>query len=74
MHLADIIRREINAVGDIVRAKKGENVIEVAWVTQPHHFAQSKRVHPEHGGSEVVAKPDAFESTVTHSFVVDQRM
>ena len=57
-HLADIIRREINAVRDIVRAKKGENVIEVAWVTKAYHFAQSKRVHPEHGGSKVVATPD----------------
>ena len=38
-------------------------MVEMAGITETYHLAQFERVHPEHGGAEVVAQPHSFKSS-----------
>ncbi len=74
VHRADVIGREVNAVRDILRTEERQNVVEMAGIAETYHFLQLERVHPEHGGAEVVAKPHAFKSSVVQRLIFHQRM
>jgi hypothetical protein len=41
----------------------------MAGIAETYHFAQLERVHPEHGGAEVVAQPHAFKSPVVQRLI-----
>jgi hypothetical protein len=54
VHRADVIGREVNAVRDILLTKERQNVVKMAGIAETYHFSKLERVHPEHGGAEVV--------------------
>jgi hypothetical protein len=74
VHRADVIGREANAVRDILRTKERQNVVKMAEIAETYHFSQLERVHPEHGGAEVVTQPHAFKSLVIQRLILDQGM
>ena len=41
---------------------------------ETYHFAKLERVHPEHGGAEVVTQPHAFKSSVIQRLILHQGM
>ena len=49
-------------------------MVEMAGIAETYHFSQLERVHPEHGGAEVVAQPHAFKSSVVQRLILHQRM
>ena len=49
-------------------------MVEIAGIAETYHFSQLERVHPEHGGAEVVAQPHAFKSSVIQRLILHQRM
>jgi hypothetical protein len=49
-------------------------MVEMAGIAETYHFAQLERVHPEHGGAEVVAQPHAFKSPVVQRLILHQRV
>jgi hypothetical protein len=63
----DILRR------DILR-KERQNVDKMAGIAETYHFSKLERVHPEHGGAEVVTQPHAFKSSVIQRLILHQGM
>ena len=49
-------------------------MVEMAGIAETYHFAQLERVHPAHGGAEVVAQPHAFKSPVVKRLILHQRV
>ena len=49
-------------------------MVDMAGIAETYHFAQLERVHPEHGGAEVVAQPYAFKSPVIQRLILYQRV
>ena len=49
-------------------------MVEMAGIAETYHFSQLERVHPEHGGAEVVAQSHAFKSSVVQRLILHQRM
>ncbi len=49
-------------------------MVQMAGIAETYHFSQLERVHPEHGGAEVVAQPHAFKSSVVQRLILHQRL
>jgi hypothetical protein len=74
VHRADVIGRKVNAVRDILQTKERQNVVEMTGIAETYHFSQLERVHPEHGGAEVVTQPHASKSSVIQRLILHQGM
>jgi hypothetical protein len=59
-------------VRDILRTKERQNVVKMAGIAETYHFSQLERVHPEHGGAEVVTQPHALKSSVIQRLILHQ--
>ena len=49
-------------------------MVEMTGIAETYHFSQLERVHPEHGGAEVVTQPHAFKSSVIQRLILHQGM
>ena len=47
-------------------------MVEMTGIAETYHFSQLERVHPEHGGAEVVTQPHAFKSSVIQRLILHQ--